>query len=454
MLDVAHNRLLMHGQQVCLLCATLARMNEMVSPMHINKKIVWSFWLFPVTVLMFCTGSFAQDKDPCEVLKLKLETGWPEESPHSPEEIRAIIAHGEADLCDELVLTISLSQEPNIVGNQGYLSAQIQTGEINSELLAGTSVYGMDDVYIGAISSLTQTSDGNFADVIIELGGFMGIGAKSILVASDQLVVLREEDGEELRAYIDSTQEEIEQVLAYESEEIVTDSAPVSLNEVRASRTFVALDNNIRTDFAGFGIVAFRRSPVGSLSERAKFLCNGFILGVSPVSVLVESGIAPNRQVVTTWPVKSAEQASQMNENAKDAHNGDMVCNDAIARYDWAEGDQAIAEAADYFRARGKYEIAERLALPDQDGPWLLAWAPGTEKGSTHDDVLVLAFDLSYVATQVQAERAFQAWRVAIEQNPELWSAANIANQGRNSAIIRWVNMIGRDLDFYNLFLQ
>lgn len=419
--------------------------------MHNNRRLVWSARPLLVIVLLLCTSTSAQSIHPCEKLKSVLEAGLFEESPHSPDQVRAVIERGDADRCGELVLTISLDQKLSIIVRKGLQMAQFN--EIDLVALPGTTVYGMDDEYIGEIRDLTLSSDGQVDAVMIEMIGFRSLrrGARPIIVDVDQLTVLREEGGEELRVYLVSTQEELGQArsLAVQAHELFIDLA-----EVHASRAFVALDNRYRADFAGFGIVAFRRSPVGSLSKRAKLLCHGFLISIDPVSKLMESGTIPGQQVVTAWPIDGADQASEMNEAAKSKLNTDQVCNDAIVRYDWTEGDDAISEAADFFRARGKNEIAERIASPDQDGPWLLAWAPGVEKGNTHDDVLVLAFDLSYVVTQAQAERVFQAWRVAIEQNPELWAAARIANQTWNSAIIRWANMIGRDLDFYHLMRQ
>ncbi|WP_139197065.1 hypothetical protein [Roseivivax marinus] len=125
------------------------------------------------------------------------------------------------------------------------------------------------------------------------------------------------------------------------------------------------------------------------------------------------------------------------------------ICSKAIDAYDWNTGSDEIASAARFFTARGKSDVAARVGTSDQDGPWLLAWAPGENRGSTDDDVLVLAFDLSYVETQEESERAFQAWRVTIEQNSDLWSTSNIANENWSSAIIRFANMIGEDLNFY-----
>lgn len=414
-----------------------------------NIRMIW-LGILPAVALLLGSSTAAQDADPCKQLEELLKAGWPEESQHSLDEVRAAIERADAGRCRDLVSTVSRGQQQVAVERDGYQVSELD--EIDLDTLIGATVYEMNDENIGEISDLILSPSGRIDEVVVEMGGFLGIGEKPVSVRFDQLMFLREEDGDDLRAYIASSQEQLEAAPPYERE--ASEPPSPDLAGVQASRAFVALDDSFRTDFAGFGIVAFRRSPVGSLSDRASYLCQGFLIGIKPVSVLVEAGTTLNQQVVTAWPVESADQASEMNEAATSPIESDQTCNDAVERYEWAEGDNAINEAVDFFRARGKDEIAARLASPDQDGPWLLAWAPGAEKGSTDDDVLVLAFDLSYVNTQAEAERAFQAWRVAIEQNQELWSAATIANQAWNSAIIRWANMIGRDLDFYNLMRQ
>lgn len=420
--------------------------------MRNHRHVMRPVRLLPVVLLLLCASTSGQDMGPCEELENLFDAGLAKESLHSPDDVRAIIESGEADQCNELFLSISLGYEPPIIGRERFRMAR--SDKIDVEALLGTTIYGKNDERIGEISELTVSPNGEVDFVVIETGSFLETETKAVIADFDQLVALSEGGDEKLRFYLrltpDGSQYELIPIHVGKNNSRSVSSLPLfDLSEVRASRVFEALGNSFRTDFAGFGVVAFRRAPVGSLSERARLLCHGFIIGISPVSVLLESGTTPDQQVVTAWPIDSAGNASDMNEGARNAVNAGEVCNDAVAHYDWMEGNNAIEEAADFFLAHGKNEIAERIGSPDQDGPWLLAWAPGAQKGSTQDDVLVLAFDLSYVSTEAQAERVFQAWRVAIEQNPELWKAGKIANETWNSAIIRWANMIGRDLGFY-----
>ncbi|RVT82759.1 PRC-barrel domain containing protein [Rhodobacteraceae bacterium CCMM004] len=94
--------------------------------------------------------------------------------------------------------------------------ANVEMGELTTEELTGTPVYGSDDTSVGEIGSLILSDDGKTIErVVIDVGGFLGIGEKPIAVTLDELQILRSADGD-VRVYIDSTEEALEQQPAYE----------------------------------------------------------------------------------------------------------------------------------------------------------------------------------------------------------------------------------------------
>ena len=205
------------------------------------------------------------------------------------------------------------------------------------------------------------------------------------------------------------------------------EAAPAGLNDVDASRAFAASDDDFRNAFAGFGLVAFKRSPRGSLSQRAMLVCKGFLTSLSTVEDLTKAGSPPDRQVVTVWPVRSASIADDLNHPVDQTE--EERCGTAIEDYDSLGAERAIEEATRLFSAKDKADVAARISSSQRGGPWPLAWAPGAKKGSAEDDVLVLAFELSHIRTEEQAEQAFQGWRDAIEFDPDLWRNNTIANE-------------------------
>ena len=93
------------------------------------------------------------------------------------------------------------------VEREGYSRAQV--GDFEVETLTGSNLYGVNDEDIGEIGNLVLSSDGQIDGVIVEMGGFLGLGEREVQVPYDRLSVLRSDSGD-LRVYIDATQEELE----------------------------------------------------------------------------------------------------------------------------------------------------------------------------------------------------------------------------------------------------
>ncbi|AMS45143.1 MULTISPECIES: PRC-barrel domain-containing protein [Aminobacter] len=66
--------------------------------------------------------------------------------------------------------------------------------ELTPDILENATVYGLDDEDIGSVSHVHGA--GGTAQVVIDVGGFLGIGAKPVAVPARQLDFMRDEDGE------------------------------------------------------------------------------------------------------------------------------------------------------------------------------------------------------------------------------------------------------------------
>ncbi|WP_296478782.1 PRC-barrel domain-containing protein, partial [Roseinatronobacter sp.] len=71
------------------------------------------------------------------------------------------------------------------------------------------TVYGRNDENIGSINALKVGSDGKITDAIVDVGGFLGIGAHSVLLPFSQLTVLRQTAGSDVRVHLDTTKEKL-----------------------------------------------------------------------------------------------------------------------------------------------------------------------------------------------------------------------------------------------------
>ncbi|MFX0546239.1 PRC-barrel domain-containing protein [Roseovarius sp. S1116L3] len=97
------------------------------------------------------------------------------------------------------------------VEREGYREADMgAVRQMTSEDLEGTLVYGSNDESVGEIESLVLGDGGKVDRVVINVGGFLGLGEKPVAVTFDELQILQAEDGDDLRIYIESTEEALE----------------------------------------------------------------------------------------------------------------------------------------------------------------------------------------------------------------------------------------------------
>lgn len=92
------------------------------------------------------------------------------------------------------------------VEREGYNLAMM-TPETADELI-GANLYDINDEDIGEIGDMVIGADGNVESVMVEIGGFLGLGETNVNVPFDRLSVLQSNDGD-TRAYIDATEAEL-----------------------------------------------------------------------------------------------------------------------------------------------------------------------------------------------------------------------------------------------------
>jgi hypothetical protein len=68
--------------------------------------------------------------------------------------------------------------------------ARLATPELTPEILEGATIYGPGDEKVGSVSHL------HGSQVIIDVGGFLGIGAKPVSVSISELEFMRDEGGD------------------------------------------------------------------------------------------------------------------------------------------------------------------------------------------------------------------------------------------------------------------
>jgi ribosomal 30S subunit maturation factor RimM len=89
------------------------------------------------------------------------------------------------------------------------LHTRLQQAELNAAILEGADVYGADDHKVGKVSHVHGTGLGS--QIIVDVGGFLGIGAKPVAVPADQLDFMRDKDGD-VHAVTNWTKDQLEKM--------------------------------------------------------------------------------------------------------------------------------------------------------------------------------------------------------------------------------------------------
>jgi hypothetical protein len=71
---------------------------------------------------------------------------------------------------------------------------RLTSEELNETVLEDATIYGPGDESIGSVAHVHGT--GPNARIVIDVGGFLGIGAKPVAVPASQLDFMRDEDGD------------------------------------------------------------------------------------------------------------------------------------------------------------------------------------------------------------------------------------------------------------------
>lgn len=96
---------------------------------------------------------------------------------------------------------------------EGFTVAE--TASLTSDVLIGAKAYDADDVSVGEVSKLVIDADNKMTDVVIDVGGFLGIGEKPVALKVSDIDILRATAGGEIRVYVSMTKDQLEALPTY-----------------------------------------------------------------------------------------------------------------------------------------------------------------------------------------------------------------------------------------------
>ncbi len=88
-------------------------------------------------------------------------------------------------------------------------------GDISIDTLIGKTVYGANDGNVGTVEDVIVDDAGAAQEVIIDFGGFLGMGTTQVALSFDELTILTNEGNQDIRVYVDATKEQVQSMPVY-----------------------------------------------------------------------------------------------------------------------------------------------------------------------------------------------------------------------------------------------
>lgn len=95
----------------------------------------------------------------------------------------------------------------HVFSRDGYERAEID--QVTTADIESATVYGREDEVIGSISSLKVDKNSKITDAVIDVGGFLGLGAHSVVMPFSAMTILRKADASHLRVNLDTTKDKL-----------------------------------------------------------------------------------------------------------------------------------------------------------------------------------------------------------------------------------------------------
>ncbi|PFG64520.1 PRC-barrel domain protein [Thioclava sp. ES.031] len=105
------------------------------------------------------------------------------------------------------------------VGTMGQADQEdgqkVDIASVAPDTLRGEGVYGPNDDKVGDVSELVQGNDGKVSGVVIDVGGFLGIGAKPVEIKASELTVLQNDTS--ITVHTGLTEDQLKKLPKYEA---------------------------------------------------------------------------------------------------------------------------------------------------------------------------------------------------------------------------------------------
>lgn len=76
----------------------------------------------------------------------------------------------------------------------GDMFTEVDISTVSADNLLGTTVYSVDDENVGSVADVLISEDGMIDAVVLDIGGFLGMGTKPVAIAFEDLLLRRDEN--------------------------------------------------------------------------------------------------------------------------------------------------------------------------------------------------------------------------------------------------------------------
>jgi hypothetical protein len=100
-------------------------------------------------------------------------------------------------------------------GTMTFVSTQ-QPDQLLASKFKGTNVVGADNVKIGDVSDMLFDKDGKVEAYIVSVGGFLGVGSKSVAIAPQAFEIVKGVNGEADQLKLAATKDQLKEAQGFE----------------------------------------------------------------------------------------------------------------------------------------------------------------------------------------------------------------------------------------------
>lgn len=127
---------------------------------------------------------------------------------------------GEANEMDQQATAEGQQAEPGVDRTETAAVSRdgmepVDMGQLRADDLIGSTVYGANDNSIGNVGDILLTEEGSFDAIIVDVGGFLGMGTREVALGLDQVEFMRDQN-ENWYVYTGYTQDQLEAAPEYD----------------------------------------------------------------------------------------------------------------------------------------------------------------------------------------------------------------------------------------------